>query len=219
MPGGDLVSLDFAALDDADGGSNAAFLSPTVRPMAWEEDSNQQPTNNNQADQYGPSGFEALLQLDDPGPFPGYHCGVDPTGPTGFRQPQLNDPTPLAPLAPPPAAHAVALMAPNDPAALHHLVRSVSQQRWLLTEELCSVLANSDAAGLRPLTHTPQRPPSGSLFILDKGALRQYKKDGYSWRVRKDGKKVHESHDVLKVNKAPVMTAHYTMLDGQFLPA
>ena len=51
MPGGDLVSLDFAALDGADGNA-AALLSPTMRPLAWDESGQQQPNAANRADQF-----------------------------------------------------------------------------------------------------------------------------------------------------------------------
>lgn len=40
---------------------------------------------------------------------------------------------------------------------------------------------------------------AGSLFLFDRKALRYFRKDGHSWRKKKDGKTVKEAHEKLKV--------------------
>lgn len=39
----------------------------------------------------------------------------------------------------------------------------------------------------------------GSLFLFDRKVLRYFRKDGHSWRKKKDGKTVREAHEKLKV--------------------
>lgn len=46
--------------------------------------------------------------------------------------------------------------------------------------------------------------PGGSLFLFNKRVLRYFRKDGHSWRRKKDGRTVGEAHERLKV--------HYTAL-------
>lgn len=41
--------------------------------------------------------------------------------------------------------------------------------------------------------------PGGSLFLFDRKVLRYFRKDGHSWRKKKDGKTVKEAHERLKV--------------------
>lgn len=40
----------------------------------------------------------------------------------------------------------------------------------------------------------------GSLFLFDRKVLRYFRKDGHSWRKKKDGKTVKEAHERLKVS-------------------
>ncbi|GKV06851.1 hypothetical protein SLEP1_g18676 [Rubroshorea leprosula] len=39
----------------------------------------------------------------------------------------------------------------------------------------------------------------GSLFLFNRKALRNFRKDGHCWRKKKDGKTVREAHEKLKV--------------------
>lgn len=39
----------------------------------------------------------------------------------------------------------------------------------------------------------------GSLFLFNKRVLRFFRKDGHSWRKKKDGRTVGEAHERLKV--------------------
>lgn len=42
------------------------------------------------------------------------------------------------------------------------------------------------------------RPPSGSMLLYSRNRVR-YRKDGYCWKKRKDGKNIREDHMKLKV--------------------
>jgi hypothetical protein len=38
---------------------------------------------------------------------------------------------------------------------------------------------------------------AGSLFLFDRKVIRYFRKDGYRWRKKKDGKTVKEAHEKL----------------------
>jgi hypothetical protein len=40
---------------------------------------------------------------------------------------------------------------------------------------------------------------AGSLFLFNRKVVRYFRKDGYRWRKKKDGKTVKEAHEKLKV--------------------
>ncbi|KAL2906110.1 Calmodulin-binding transcription activator 2 [Bienertia sinuspersici] len=52
-------------------------------------------------------------------------------------------------------------------------------------------------------------PPSGSLFLFDRKVLRYFRKDGHSWRKKKDGKTVKEAHERLKAGSIDVLHCYY----------
>jgi calmodulin-binding transcription activator len=39
----------------------------------------------------------------------------------------------------------------------------------------------------------------GSLFLFNRKILRHFRRDGYNWRKKNDGKTVKEAHEKLKV--------------------
>jgi len=48
-------------------------------------------------------------------------------------------------------------------------------------------------------------PPNGSMIIYDKKSVGMaYRRDGYIWKTRKDGKNTREDHMKLKVKGADV---------------
>ena len=47
------------------------------------------------------------------------------------------------------------------------------------------------------------RPPSGSMFLYDRKRSK-YRRDGYSWKKRRDGKTIREDHMKLKVQGVEV---------------
>ncbi|KAE9454771.1 hypothetical protein C3L33_13343, partial [Rhododendron williamsianum] len=79
---------------------------------------------------------------------------------------------------------------------LHDLIQE-AQTRWLKPAEVHFILQNHTED---QLTHEPARKPtSGSLFLFNKRVLRFFRKDGHSWRKKKDGRTVGEAHERLKV--------------------
>lgn len=56
------------------------------------------------------------------------------------------------------------------------------------------------------------RPKNGSIILYNRKKVK-YRKDGYSWKKRKDGKTTREDHMKLKVKGMEVRTsAPYTAL-------
>ena len=47
-------------------------------------------------------------------------------------------------------------------------------------------------------TQVPSRPKSGSMLLYSRKKVR-YRRDGYCWKKRKDGKTTREDHMKLKV--------------------
>ncbi|XP_071690880.1 calmodulin-binding transcription activator 4-like isoform X2 [Rutidosis leptorrhynchoides] len=86
------------------------------------------------------------------------------------------------------------------------LVRE-AQVRWLKPGEVLCILQNYEE---NQLTHEPaQKPPSGSMFLFNKRVLRFFRKDGHSWRRKKDGRTVGEAHERLKVGNVEALNCYY----------
>ncbi|XP_050205154.1 calmodulin-binding transcription activator 3 isoform X2 [Mercurialis annua] len=49
----------------------------------------------------------------------------------------------------------------------------------------------------------------GSLFLFDRKVLRYFRKDGHTWRKKKDGKTVKEAHERLKSGSIDVLHCYY----------
>nr|XP_043631412.1 calmodulin-binding transcription activator 4 [Erigeron canadensis] len=82
-----------------------------------------------------------------------------------------------------------------------------AQIRWLKPGEVLFILQNYEES---QLTHEPpQKPPSGSLFLFNKRVLRFFRKDGHSWRRKKDGRTVGEAHERLKVGNVEALNCYY----------
>ncbi|XP_059633517.1 calmodulin-binding transcription activator 4 [Cornus florida] len=82
-----------------------------------------------------------------------------------------------------------------------------AQSRWLKPAEVLFVLQNYEEC---QLTHEPpQRPAGGSLFLFNKRVLRFFRRDGHSWRKKKDGRTVGEAHERLKVGNAEALNCYY----------
>ncbi|KAK4743251.1 hypothetical protein SAY87_001252 [Trapa incisa] len=82
-----------------------------------------------------------------------------------------------------------------------------AQHRWLRPAEICEILRNYHKFQIS--SEPPNRPPSGSLFLFDRKALRYFRKDGHNWRKKKDGKTVKEAHEKLKVGSVDVLHCYY----------
>ncbi|KAE8724548.1 Calmodulin-binding transcription activator 4 [Hibiscus syriacus] len=82
-----------------------------------------------------------------------------------------------------------------------------AQSRWLKPAEVLFILQNHEKY---ELTHAPpQKPTSGSLYLFNKRVLRFFRKDGHSWRKKKDGRTVGEAHERLKVGNAETLNCYY----------
>lgn len=82
-----------------------------------------------------------------------------------------------------------------------------AKTRWLKAPEVLFILQNHEQFQITQ--QAPQKPPSGSLFIFNKRVLRYFRKDGYSWRKKKDGRTVGEAHERLKVGSAEALNCYY----------
>lgn len=87
-----------------------------------------------------------------------------------------------------------------------------AQHRWLRPTEICEILKNYRNFHIAP--EPPNRPPSGSLFLFDRKVLRYFRKDGHSWRKKKDGKTVKEAHEKLKSGSVDVLHCYYAHGEG-----
>ncbi|XP_057811185.1 calmodulin-binding transcription activator 4 [Salvia miltiorrhiza] len=89
---------------------------------------------------------------------------------------------------------------------INHLARE-AQSRWLKPAEVYFILKNYEE---HQLTHKiPQKPTSGSLYLFNKRVLKFFRKDGHSWRKRKDQKTIAEAHERLKVGNAEALNCYY----------
>lgn len=82
-----------------------------------------------------------------------------------------------------------------------------AQGRWLKPAEVLFILQNykNDQIAQEP----PQKPGSGSLFLFNKRILRFFRKDGHSWRRKRDGRTVGEAHERLKVGNNEALNCYY----------
>ncbi|KAK9053415.1 hypothetical protein SSX86_030049 [Deinandra increscens subsp. villosa] len=86
-------------------------------------------------------------------------------------------------------------------------ILSEAQHRWLRPAEICEILRNYTK--FRIASEPGNRPPNGSLFLFDRKVLRYFRKDGHSWRKKKDGKTVKEAHERLKAGSVDVLHCYY----------
>ncbi|KAI3696431.1 hypothetical protein L1987_79446 [Smallanthus sonchifolius] len=82
-----------------------------------------------------------------------------------------------------------------------------AQIRWLKPGEVLFILQNFEEKQLT--NEPPQKPPSGSLFLFNKRVLRFFRKDGHTWRRKKDGRTVGEAHERLKVGNVEALNCYY----------
>ncbi|OMO60505.1 IQ motif, EF-hand binding site [Corchorus capsularis] len=89
---------------------------------------------------------------------------------------------------------------------INHLFQE-AQVRWLKPAEVHFILQNHEKYQLTQ--EPPQMPTSGSLFLFNKRVLRFFRKDGHSWRKKKDGRTVGEAHERLKVGNVETLNCYY----------
>ncbi|XP_053379115.1 calmodulin-binding transcription activator 1-like isoform X2 [Mercenaria mercenaria] len=73
-----------------------------------------------------------------------------------------------------------------------------ARHRWNTNEEIASILLAFSRHSNWQNHEVKQRPPSGCMFLFNRNSVR-YRKDGYCWKKRKDGKTIREDHMKLKV--------------------
>ncbi|KAF8667228.1 hypothetical protein HU200_052893 [Digitaria exilis] len=79
--------------------------------------------------------------------------------------------------------------------------------RWLKPSEVYYILLNHERF---PITHeAPKKPPSGSLFLYNRRVNRYFRRDGHTWRRKKDGRTVGEAHERLKVGNVDALSCYY----------
>ncbi|KQS70340.1 uncharacterized protein Dere_GG24076, isoform D [Drosophila erecta] len=72
------------------------------------------------------------------------------------------------------------------------------RHRWNTNEEIAAILISFDKHGEWQSKEVRTRPKSGSLLLYSRKKVR-YRRDGYCWKKRKDGKTTREDHMKLKV--------------------
>lgn len=79
--------------------------------------------------------------------------------------------------------------------------------RWLKPSEVYYILSTHEKL---QITHQPpNKPPSGSLFLYNRRVNRFFRRDGYAWRRKKDGRTVGEAHERLKVGNIDALSCYY----------
>ncbi|XP_033219330.1 calmodulin-binding transcription activator 1 isoform X3 [Belonocnema kinseyi] len=72
------------------------------------------------------------------------------------------------------------------------------RHRWNTNEEIAAILINFQRHGEWQSREAKVRPRSGSMLLFSRKKVR-YRRDGYCWKKRKDGKTTREDHMKLKV--------------------
>ncbi|RWS29549.1 calmodulin-binding transcription activator-like protein [Leptotrombidium deliense] len=75
---------------------------------------------------------------------------------------------------------------------------SIQRHRWNTNEEIASILISFDKHEEWLSKEVKIRPKSGSMMLYSRKRVR-YRRDGYCWKKRKDGKTTREDHMKLKV--------------------
>uniref|UniRef100_A0A0D9WYY6 CG-1 domain-containing protein n=1 Tax=Leersia perrieri TaxID=77586 RepID=A0A0D9WYY6_9ORYZ len=70
--------------------------------------------------------------------------------------------------------------------------------RWFRPNEIYAILANH--ARFKIHAQPVDKPVSGTVVLYDRKVVRNFRKDGHSWKKKKDGRTVQEAHEKLKEN-------------------
>ncbi|XP_027164944.1 calmodulin-binding transcription activator 5 [Coffea eugenioides] len=79
--------------------------------------------------------------------------------------------------------------------------------RWLRPNEIHAILCNYKHFNVQ--VKPVNLPPSGTIVLFDRKMLRNFRKDGHSWKKKKDGKTVKEAHEHLKVGNEERIHVYY----------
>lgn len=77
------------------------------------------------------------------------------------------------------------------------------RHRWNTNEEIAAILISFDRHSEWQSKEVKIRPKSGSMLLYSRKKVR-YRRDGYCWKKRKDGKTTREDHMKLKVQGTEV---------------
>ncbi|KAM7280432.1 hypothetical protein ACFE04_007566 [Oxalis oulophora] len=82
-----------------------------------------------------------------------------------------------------------------------------ARTRWLRPNEIQAILCNHSLFEIkaRPMN----LPPSGTIVLFDRKMLRNFRKDGHTWKKKNDGKTVKEAHEHLKVGNEERIHVYY----------
>ncbi|GMJ12270.1 CALMODULIN-BINDING TRANSCRIPTION ACTIVATOR 6 [Hibiscus trionum] len=82
-----------------------------------------------------------------------------------------------------------------------------AKSRWLRPNEIHAILCNHKCFTIH--VKPVNLPRSGTLVLFDRKMLRNFRKDGHSWKKKKDGKTIKEAHEHLKVGDAERIHVYY----------
>lgn len=86
-------------------------------------------------------------------------------------------------------------------------LREDATTRWLRPNEIHAILTNCTHFTIQP--QPVDYPSNGILVLFDRKMLRNFRKDGYNWKKKKDGKTVQEAHEKLKVGNEDKIHVYY----------
>lgn len=94
----------------------------------------------------------------------------------------------------------------------------IARRRWLTSEEVEAVLCAVDGGFREIVKEEPLfQPPSGTLVVYDKSALRHFRRDGHDWVKKRDGSTVREDNEKLKVRGIVTLSCGYSYSAGSSL--
>ncbi|XP_068700308.1 calmodulin-binding transcription activator 1-like [Montipora foliosa] len=82
--------------------------------------------------------------------------------------------------------------------------------KWNGNEEVLSFLTSFSNHKAWVSSDVPDRPENGSMFLFDRSKVKNYRKDGYTWKKRRSGNTIREDHTRLKVNGVECLSVLYT---------
>ncbi|KAL4579273.1 hypothetical protein LXL04_015411 [Taraxacum kok-saghyz] len=88
-----------------------------------------------------------------------------------------------------------------------------AKTRWLRPNEIHAILCNHKHFNIH--VKPVNLPKSGTIVLFDRKMLRNFRKDGYNWKKKKDGKTVKEAHEHLKVGNDERIHVYYAHGEDQ----
>ncbi|XP_047319465.1 calmodulin-binding transcription activator 5-like isoform X2 [Impatiens glandulifera] len=95
-----------------------------------------------------------------------------------------------------------------------HTMFEEAKARWLRPNEIYAMLCNCKYFNVK--AKPVNLPQSGTILLFDRKTLRNFRKDGHSWKKKKDGKTVKEAHEHLKVGNEERIHVYYA--HGEDMP-